>query len=282
MKLLQRLTTFSISGLRFLRPSRCAAPFFAVVLAACSSDPTTRNDHGIPDLDGLANFIVDSARLASSWTLGSDYVEVGSCTSIEYGITPGTHRVLRFTVSTPNIGDADAVVGDPLAHADPNHDGDFSDSDGLFEYAPCHNHFHYKHYATYELLPVLPGGALGAPIFARKRGFCMDDSEPFLPGVDPNSWVYRACGTLTTHGYQGVHAGWSDVYARTLPGQYFVLDDPDQPTPAGDYVIRVTVNPPYLPDSTDACPVRDEQNFCRVLRESNYSDNVVTLRITLP
>jgi hypothetical protein len=190
--------------------------------------------------------------------------------------------VLRFTVSTPNIGDADAVVGDPLAHVDPNHDGDFSDTDGLFEYAPCHNHFHYKHYATYELLPVLEGGALGAPIFARKRGFCMDDSEPFLPGVNSKSWVYRACGTLTTHGNQGVHTGWSDVYLRTLPGQYFVLDDPAQPTPAGEYVIRVTVNPPYLPDSTDACPIHDEQSFCRVLRESNYSDNVAMLRITLP
>jgi hypothetical protein len=110
----------------------------------------------------------------------------------------------------------------------------------------------------------------------------MDDSEPFLPGVSTNSWVYRACGTLTTHGMQGVHTGWSDVYVRTLPGQYFVLDDPAQPTPPGEYVIRITVNPPYLPDSTDACPVRDEQNFCRVLRESKYSDNVVTLRITLP
>ena len=132
------------------------APLFgAIALSACSTDSTSGGDHGIPDLDGLANFIVDSARLASSWTLGSDYVEAGSCTSIEYGISPGTHRVLRFTVSTPNIGDADAVVGDPLAHVDPNHDGDFSDSDGLFEYAPCHNHFHYKHYAS----------ALGAPIF---------------------------------------------------------------------------------------------------------------------
>ena len=268
---------------RFARSALLRAPLFAaIVLSACSGDSTAGGDHGIPDLDGLANFIVDSARLASSWTLGSDYVEAGSCTSIEYGITPGTHRVLRFTVSTPNIGDADAVVGDPLAHVDPNHDGDFSDSDGLFEYAPCHNHFHYKHYATYELLPVLAGGALGAPIFARKRGFCMDDSEPFLPGVSANSWVYRACGTLTTHGIQGVHSGWSDVYVRTLPGQYFVLDDSTQPTPPGEYVIRVTVNPPYLPDSTDACPVRDEQNFCRVLRESDYTDNVATLRITLP
>jgi hypothetical protein len=58
------------------------APLFViVVLSACSSDSTTQGDHGIPDLDGLANFIVDSARLASSWTLGSDNVEAGSCTS---------------------------------------------------------------------------------------------------------------------------------------------------------------------------------------------------------
>jgi hypothetical protein len=103
----------------FVRRAILPAPMVAaLMLSACSSDSTTGGDHGIPDLDGLANFVVDSARLASSWTLGSDNVEAGSCTSIEYGITPGTHRVLRFTVSTPNIGDADAVVGDPLAHVD--------------------------------------------------------------------------------------------------------------------------------------------------------------------
>jgi hypothetical protein len=269
----------SHTRIRLPRFVRCSPLFVAVVLCACSD--STSNGHGIPDLDGLANFIVDSARIASSWTIGSDNVEAGSCTSIEYGISPGFHRVLRFTVSTPNIGDADGVVGDPLEHVDPNHDGNFNDSDGLFEYAPCHNHFHYKHYATYELLQVLPGGGLGAPIFARKRGFCMDDSEP-NPGVDPKSWVYRECGTLTRHGNQGVHAGWADVYVRTLPGQYFVLDDSTQPTPPGEYVIRVTVNPPYIPDSTDACPVHDEQGFCRVLRESNYTDNVALLHITLP
>ena len=267
--------------MRLSRHWRYAPLLVPAVLAACSTDSTS-NVHGIPDLDGLANFIVDSSMLATSWTIGTDVVEAGSCTSIEYDITPGVHRVLRFSVSTPNIGDADAVVGDPLAHIDPNHDGDFKDSDGLFEYAPCHNHFHYKHYATYELLPILAGGALGTPIMARKRGFCLDDSEPFMPGVDPRSWVYRSCGTLTTHGNQGVHVGWTDIYARTLPGQYFLLDDPSQHTPPGDYVIRVTVNPPYLPDSADACPVRDEQSLCRVLRESNYADNVATLRITLP
>lgn len=166
---------------RFVQRASLAA---AAVLFACNSESATASHHGIPDLNGIPNFVVDSVRLASSWIIGSDNVEAGSCTSIEYGITPGFHRVLPFTVSTPNIGDTDAVVGDPLAHIDPNGDGDFKDSDGLFEYAPCHNHFYYKHYARYELLPVLPGGALGTPIFARKRGFCLDDSEP-VAGGDP-------------------------------------------------------------------------------------------------
>lgn len=61
-----------------------------------------------------------------------------------------------------------------------------------------------------------------------------------------------------------------------------MLDDPAQQTPPGNYVIRVTVNPPYFPDSTDACPVLDEQGFCRVIRESNYTDNVTVLHIALP
>src|SRR5438093_1214867 len=104
----------SLTRMRLHRFVRHVPLFVAAILSACNGDSSTANDHGIPDLDGLANFIVDSARLASSWTIGSDNVEAGSCTSIEYGIAPGTHRVLRFTVSTPNIGDADAVVGDPL------------------------------------------------------------------------------------------------------------------------------------------------------------------------
>ena len=143
-------------------------------------------------------------------------------------------------------------MGDPLAHVDPNHNGDFSDSDGLFEYAPCHNHFHYKHYATYELLPVLEGGALGTPIFARKRGLLHGSQRAISPGRRSNSWVYRHAAHSRTHGIQGVHAGWSDVYVRTLPGQYFVLDDPAQPTPPGEYVIRITVNPP-VPPGLDRC-----------------------------
>jgi len=45
-------------------------------------------------------------------------------------VPPGQHRVLRFTVTTPNIGTADVNLGDPNRHWDPNGDGDGSDSTG--------------------------------------------------------------------------------------------------------------------------------------------------------
>jgi hypothetical protein len=59
------------------------------------------------------------------------------CSVQEGGITPGDHPVLRFTVTTPNIGNADLALGDPNVHVAAN--------DGLYEFATCHNHF--RHYA---------------------------------------------------------------------------------------------------------------------------------------
>ena len=48
--------------MRLPRFVRCAPLLVATILSACSSDSSTGNDHGIPDLDGLAYFTVDSAR----------------------------------------------------------------------------------------------------------------------------------------------------------------------------------------------------------------------------
>jgi hypothetical protein len=53
------------------------------------------------------------------------------------GITPGQHTLIRFTVSTPNVGDADLVLGDPNAPV--------AAGDGLYEFASCHGHYHFKH-----------------------------------------------------------------------------------------------------------------------------------------
>lgn len=230
------------------------------------------------DLDGTPDLIVDGKRLANSWVIYDENLPANFCSVQEGGVTPGMHRTLRFTVTTPNIGDADVFIGNPLDHVDPNGDGDYRDSDGLYEFASCHSHFHFRNYATYELFPV----GSSRPILARKRGFCMIDITPWNDGVAPSSWVYRSCGSQTAPGFQGISVGYADTYNKHLGGQYFLLDDPAEPVSPGDYIIRITVNPPFTARGKEVCPVTDSAGFCHMFRESNYDNNVAEVRITIP
>ena len=90
----------------------------------------------------LADLIVDSAALRQHWVVRDEYMAADRCSAIEGNITPGDRKIVRFTVSTPNVGEADLVVGDPNEHV----------TDGLFEFATCHNHHHFRNYAKYELV----------------------------------------------------------------------------------------------------------------------------------
>ena len=176
---------------------------------------------------------------------------------------------------TPNTGNADIFVGDPRAHYEAN--------DGLFEFATCHRHFHFRHYALYELVDPRTNQVWRAA----KRGFCMLDTDPNpvpVGGVPPGPGKYRNCGSLDHTGNQGITAGWADTYRFTLAGQYFVLDggDGQAPVPPGDYLIRVTVNPPFVPEPGEPCPHTDPQGFCHQLPESNYSDNIGQTTIRIP
>src|SRR5688500_16228043 len=122
---------------------------------------------------GVPDIIVDQAMLATSWVIYDETLSPTACDVIEGDVPPGDHRTLRITVNTPNVGTGDLAVGDPNVHFDPNGDGNPSDSDGLFELATCHRHYHFRNYATYELFPVNADGTLGTVVLSAKRGFCM-------------------------------------------------------------------------------------------------------------
>ena len=188
--------------------------------------------------------------------------------------------LLRFTVSTPNIGTADVNLGDPNAHIAAN--------DGLYEYATCHRHFHFRHYTLYQLIDP----ATGYVWRAAKRGFCMIDVEKYqaFPGPANNDRNYLSCGAPATAtepaitGNQGISMGWADTYVWKLGGQYFVLDggDGQPPVPPGDYTIRITVNPPFVAAAGEPCPNTDPSGFCHQLPELNYDNNVSEIQITIP
>lgn len=248
-----------------------------MALAFCLAVPlfAGTNVNNTPDLTGLPDLIV-SADLGKQWVVRVEDLPSTFCSVEEGGVTPGLRKVVRFTVSTPNIGNADLFLGDPNAHVAAN--------DGLYEFATCHHHFHFKHYASYELVDP----ANGFVWKAAKRGFCMLDTDPnpaYL-GQAPKTWQFHSCGGIGIPGNQGISHGWSDTYVFKLGGQYFVLDGGDgQPAvPPGTYMLRITVNPPYAPDASGNCPrVKDPlTGLCHQFAESDYTNNVRTALINIP
>lgn len=257
-----------------------------LVLAACS--PAERNVVSAPqfahqqDLEGTPDLIVDAKKLATSWVIYDQELKESFCSIAEGGLAPGRYKVLRFTVNTPNVGDADVFIGSPWAHMDPNGDGSFSDSDGLFEASTCHGHFHFRNYALYQLIDA----ATGEVFRARKQGFCMIDITPWAEEVPPGAWVYRSCGNSVVRGsgFQGISVGYGDEYFKWLGGQYFVLEgDPAAaPIPPGQYILRIWVNPPFTPVAGEPCPARDPQALCHNFVERDYGNNIGDALVTIP
>ena len=258
------MTTRRFGGKRAVLTVHAAICLTLVFIAGVAGRPSAQS--AMPDL------IVRGDILAQQWVVRTE--QIGQVCSAEEGnVTPGLRRLVRFTVMTPNIGSADIFVGDPNDHV--------AAGDGLFELATCHNHYHFRHYALYELI-----GANGFVWKAAKRGFCMLDTDPNPAyfGGSPKAPKYRSCGAVGIPGNQGITAGWADTYRFTLAGPYFVLDggDGQPPVPSGNYSIRITVNPPFVAKKGEACPFKDPAGFCRQLPESDYSNNVVTVPIFIP
>lgn len=226
----------------------------------------------------LPDLIVRQDMLDSQWVVRVEKLGANFCSVIEGDVEPGDRQLVRFTVGTANIGNADINVGDPNEHV--------AAGDGLFELALCHNHYHFRHYALYELVDPDTGFVWKAA----KRGFCMLDTDPnpaWMSGPKPGEGggpQYLSCGAVGIPGNQGISAGWTDTYRFFLGGQYFVLDGGDHqpPVPPGDYIIRITVNPPFVAMGGESCPYTDTNGFCHQLPESDYTNNVGEVTITIP
>lgn len=254
--------------------------FFLLLAGFAARGQSPQSPSSQPDTTGSPDLIVNTDLLSHQWVVRDENLDPTACSVEEGGVTPGLRTIIRFTVETPNIGDADIIVGDPNVHV--------AAGDGLFEFAQCHNHYHFRHYAKYELIDP----ATGFVWKAAKKGFCMLDTDPVptsTGGAPPQSPQFRNCGAINIPGNQGISHGWADTYRFFLGGQYFVLDggDGQPPVPPGTYVIRITVNPPFKPAPGEPCRFlekidTDGQPICHQLPESNYSNNVGEVTVNIP
>jgi len=174
--------------------------------------------------------------LVPSLMSGSVQVEdrsftAGDCEVIEGCVGgPGLRRLLRFTTVTANSGTGDLYLGAPA-------------NNPLFEFSPCHGHFHFSGYAAYELMG--PGGVI---VTGRKQAFCLLDTIQ-IDATRP--------GPRYTCDLQGISAGWADSYPAFLPCQWIDITD----VPPGAYTLQVRVNPQ------------------RVLAETDYSNNSLDIPV---
>lgn len=246
----------------------CQLAVTAAMVGWLAGQPPLQARNGIPGPD----LIVRQDILQQQWVVRDENLPATYCSVIEGGVTAGVHRLIRFTVMTPNIGTEDIFVGDPNEH--------IAAGDGLFEYANCHHHYHFRHYAQYQLIDP----ATGRTWRTAKRGFCMLDTDPnpAYYGMPPREGKFRSCGAIGIPGNQGVTAGWADTYRFFLGGQYFVLDggDGQAPVPPGKYLIRITVNPPFTPEPGEPCPYFDGTS-CHQLPERDYSNNTTQVEVTI-
>ena len=189
-------------------------------------------------------------------------------------------HVLRFRAAIENVGPGPLELrGDSSSghtevyqrvHGDTGQVEEFPV--GSFVFHPAHNHWHFEHFADYELWTragyeawLASGRAEGQPGWRGSKttgqgeSFCVRDSIQVTPRSEPRAVpTYDDCG----QDVQGISVGWADVYEFTLPEQW--IDLGDTPLPDGEYVLRLVADPLNLiyesPDRSDPQRERPEAN----------------------
>ena len=232
---------------RPLIPVVCLAALAAALLWPVESfaqRTSVGGDFPIYDNGGRPDLTIDPQRLTSQMEIVDRYFAPEDC-AIAEGVVGGSgyRRLLRFDTVLMNRGDGDLVVG---ARSDPN-----NPYAPYFVFHACHGHYHIRYFSIYELLT--PNGQV--VVAGTKQGFCFEDSFKYQDGGK-------------SHGYdcanQGITSGWGDWYYKQLVGQWIDITG----VPAGDYIVRVSIN------TGQDSPIFDEGQ--------NRYPNVIQIPVRIP
>jgi hypothetical protein len=209
--------------------TRTTGERIATQLIMCDADLSTGGL--LPDL------AVDEEDQRGSWVVEEQFFAPSHC-AIQEGCVngPGNRTLLKFNTTTPNNGPGDLFLGDPR------------NNPGMI-WSDCHQHYHFEDYADYRLFDMQ--GNLVAR--GHKQAFCLVDLWRPPGSTGPREPNFPDCG------FQGISAGWADIYHRDLDCQWIDVTG----VPNGRYVLEVHVNP------------------ARVVRETNYANNVARTEVCI-
>ena len=225
-------------------PAGCTDP------EGCNYNPMAELDNGScvypgdPDCNG-PDLVVSAEAIVNSLQTQVMQVDENDC-YIEEGCLNGfgARELVRFTTHILNIGDLDYYIGVPSEGGGNNQ----------FEWGDCHNHWHHKGYAKYDLF-TLDGGVI--PI-GFKNGFCVMDLEcSGLPQEFPTSGGGAAqygCGNM------GISAKCGDIYSSGLTCQWIDVTEVED----GTYYLLVRANYDFIPDALGRAENSYENNHAAV------------------
>jgi hypothetical protein len=152
----------------------------------------------------------------------------------------GMRTLLRFDGDIENLGSGDLELGDPNGNP-------------AFVLDQCHHVPLLDNIMAYQLQDsngqVVQTG--DGAVIGRKAGFCMMDIAQVNSSAPEG--VYDCSN-------QGISVGWEDIYDSSLDCQFLDVTG----VPAGDYVLKLTVNP------------------SGIFPESDYSNNSASVPVHIP
>ncbi|CAF3738674.1 unnamed protein product [Rotaria sordida] len=139
------------------------------------------------------------------------YIEPNGCEIAERCVGgSGWRRLLVFSTTAPNFGTQELRLGS-VPYFTNGSQSELITKHHVFEYSPCHKHYHFSHYASF---------ALGNPndqsnLTNTKRGFCLQAVYRHANAEwSPLHQEYYTCSV------QGIPPGWQDTYQGGLRCQW--------------------------------------------------------------
>lgn len=132
------------------------------------------------------------------------FVSNRSCATVEGCFKhQGDRYLMRFDTNVHNVGKKSFHPPPP------------EESPNLFQWSPCHAHYHYDGFASFNLLD------LSSKLIATggKRGYCLEDTIQVMFGEE------IPCSKAFSCENQGIQPGWADRYRNDLDCQWIDITD---------------------------------------------------------